>query len=447
MHITRLLAIAASPLLCLPLLHAGPPRLPPTYQPLPALKNREPDEVPQAVPGTGTQRPYLLGDWGGERQKMQDHGFTSTLTYVSDIQGNPVGGQSRGIAQAGSMGLTLKFELEKLAHIKGLEFFTSGVWRNGTNLSSDKIKNQFPVAQVFGGSTYRLNELYFKETLFDGHLTLKAGRLDTGNDFLQSDLYYYYVSNAFDGNPISIFFNSGFFAYPNATWGGYLAFKPIDQIQAQFGIYNMNPSIKKNQYHGANFTFKDPDGVMLIGQVNYMLNQGPKDEGLPGNYKVGYFYQTGEKTEFSGKNHKGNYSYYFLLDQMLYHKGHSSITPFVALIFAPPNRNLFPFFFDCGVIYDGIIKGRPDDALVFGAAYGSYSPNLRTVQRQARHNKILGPFGDEPQDFELILEMNYWWQITKWFVVTPDVQYIIHPKGHPYVEDALVLGAQVGVTF
>ncbi len=393
------------------------------------------------------ERLYLLGNWNGERLKLHDKGFDMNFTYVSDILGNPIGGKSRGIAQAGSMGLDLTFNLEKLLAMKGLTFFTSLVWRNGTNLSSQKIGNQFPVAQVFGGESYRLNELYLKETLCKNHLTLKAGRLDAGNDFLQSYFYYYFVSNAFDGNPISVFFNSGFSAYPNATWGGYFDFKIKDSFLIQWGVYNVNPNINKNKYHGCNFTFENTDGVLLITQWNYLLHQAPQDKRLPGNYRVGYFYQTGKKARFSGEEQKGNYCFYALFDQSVYHKKDTWITPFASFIFAPQNRNLFPFFFDCGIAYDGIIPSRPDDALSFGAAYGSYSPDLRQQQRLARDRGLLGPFGDRPEDFELVLEINYWWQITKWFVVTPDVQYIIHPKGYPNIENALVIGAQIGVTF
>jgi porin len=393
-----------------------------------------------------TEQLYLLGNWNGERYKLRERGFDFEWTYVSDIQGNPVGGKHRGFAQAGSMGLNLIFDLQKLMYIPGLELFSSFVFRNGTNLSSRKIKNQFPVSQVFGGESYRLNELYFKEKLCKGNLNLKAGRLDAGNDFLQSPLNYYFVSNAFDGNPISVFFNSGFNAYPNATWGAYLDFKIKHQFKTQLGVYNINPNIYKNRYHGTNFTFHEKGGVLIIGQFDYLLNQAPKSTGLPGNYRIGYFYQTGKKAEFSGEQHKGNYSIYAMLDQSVYHNKDAWITPFANFIFAPQNRNLFPFFFDCGFTYDGIVKGRPDDALAFGAAYGSYSPDLRHVQREARRNKTLGPFGNQPQDFELVLELNYWWQVTKWFVVTPDIQYIVHPKGHPNVENALVIGVQIGVT-
>ncbi len=403
-----------------------------------------PPEFKEAAPG---ERLYLFGDWNGERAKLAKRGVEFDLTYVSDIQGNPIGGKHRGFAQAGSMGFDMKLDLEKLASAKGLEFFTSFVWRNGTNLSSRKIDNQFNVAQVFGGESYRLNEFYLKEKLCHGNLILKAGRLDVGNDFLQSALNYYFVSNAFDGNPISVFLNSGFTAYPNATWGAYLDFTIKKQFKAQFAVYNMNPSIFKNRYHGANLTFHNTCGVLLITQMNYLLNQALEDKGLPGNYRVGYFYQTGNKTEFSGQVHKGNYSIYFMFDQSVYHKGDAWVTPFANFIYAPQDRNLFPYFFDCGVVCDGIAKGRPDDALAFGAAYGSYSSDLRTVQREARSRGLLGPFGNRPQDFELVLELNYWWQITKWIVMTPDIQYIIHPKGHSNVENALVIGAQVGVTF
>jgi len=398
-------------------------------------------------PPSELHKEYLTGNWGGERQKLEERGVFLALTYFTDIQGNPVGGAHRGFAQAGSMGFQATIDLEKIAQIKGLQLFGSFVWREGTSLSAKKIDNQFPVAQLFGGQTYRLNELYLKEQLADGNVILKAGRLNAGNNFFQSPLYYYFVSNAFCGNPISIFFNSGFSAYPKATWGGYFDFLIRDQFKAQFGVYNVNPTIFKNKYHGCNFTFHSVGGILAIGQFSYLLNRAKTSRGLPGNYAVGYFYQTGEVQRFSGQEQKGNYCYYFLFDQMIYRKGNLNVTPFAAIILAPTNRNLFPFFFDGGIIARGIIKNRADDTLVFGAAYGAYSSDLRQVQQNAMKGMILGPFGNRPQDFELVLELNYWYYVTPYWVITPDLQYIIHPKGHDSIQNALVLGTQIGITF
>jgi len=362
------------------------------------------------------ERTTMTGDWNGARKKMSDAGVDISASYANDVLGNPLGGQRRGFANAGSLGLNLNFDWEKIARAKGLSFFTSLVYRSGTNLSSQRIKNQFPVAQLFGSETFKLNEVYIQEAF--EMVSFKVGRLNGGNDFLQSPLYYQYVSNAFDGNPIGIFFNTPFTAYPNATWGAYLGVKPHSSFLMKFAAYNANIKIAENKYHGANFTFKSTDGVLCMTEWVYLLSGT-----LPGNYKAGYYYATGTLNRLTGGSQKGNYGYYFLVDQMVY----PGITPFAAVLLAPDNRNRFPFFFDAGVIFEKMIQSRPDDSISLGIAYGSYSSHL-------------------PQTAETVLEVNYWYQAAKWLAITPDIQYVIRPKGRSFTPNALVIGMQVSIT-
>ena len=47
------------------------------------------------------------------------------------------------------------------------------------------------------------------------------------------------------------------------------------------------------------------------------------------------------------------------------------------------------------------------------------------------------------QDFESIVECNYWFQVNQWLTVGPDFQYIIHPKGLETIKNAWVLGIQM----
>ncbi|MCP5489875.1 MAG: carbohydrate porin [Chlamydiales bacterium] len=56
-------------------------------------------------------------------------------------------------------------------------------------------------------------------------------------------------------------------------------------------------------------------------------------------------------------------------------------------------------------------------------------------------------FGNRPQNFEAVIELNHWFQVNQWFQIVPDIQYIINPKGFGNIPDALVVGAQVGVVF
>jgi porin len=162
---------------------------------------------------------------------------------------------------------------------------------------------------------------------------------------------------------------------------------------------------------------------------------------MPGNYKVGAFYLTGSERKFSGGHQQGDPGLYFLFDQMVYRKGgpksDRGLTPFISLFFQPKNRNLFPFFMNGGLVYKGPFDKRPDDVATCGVAYGRYSSDLARVQSQ-RH--------ETPQNAETVLEANYSIQITPWFYIMPDVQYIIHPKGRTTDPNALVLGAQIGLT-
>jgi porin len=45
------------------------------------------------------------------------------------------------------------------------------------------------------------------------------------------------------------------------------------------------------------------------------------------------------------------------------------------------------------------------------------------------------------------LELTYTLALTPWWTVQPDIQYIITPGGRSNVKNALVIGAQISITF
>ena len=326
-------------------------------------------------------------------------------------------------------------------------FFTSFVYRFGTNLSAKSIGNQFNVAEVYGGESYRLNELYFRESLFDERFVFKAGRLNPGNDFIASPLYSVFVSNAFESNPVAIAINTTFSEDPFATWGSFLKFVPYQGLVFKFALYNNNADIFDNKYHGVNFTFSSTQGVMLISEWAYLVNQSKLSHGMPGNYKIGYYYVTGRVDKFAGGSQRGNYGYYLALDQMIYRIGNAKsergISPFAAFLFAPKDRNEFPFFVAAGVVNKGIISSRKDDSFSLGIAYGAYSSEMRKAQGLAKKSGLLAPYGRNPQTAETVIELNYWLQATKWVAITPDIQYVINPRGYGTIQNALVIGLQL----
>ena len=388
------------------------------------------------------ERKYLTGNWNGVRDELSDKGLTITSSYVTDLLGNPFGGEEQGFSYAGSFGMDMTMDFNKITGSEFLGwwyFYVSALWRSGTSLSDKYIKNQFNPAQLYGGETYKLIGLYLRKIAFNEKFSCKLGRLDAGDDFLCSKYYQLWVSNAFCGNPVSVFLNSPLTAYPNATWGAYLDVKPTNKFLARLGVYNTNENISKNKYHGVNFTFKNTHGALLISELVMLVGQDNNTLIYPGNYKVGAYYVTGKTQTFAQDYMKGNYSYYFLLDQMIYKIDDSrGIVPFLALIFAPAKVAMFPFFFTTGITFNGCFGSRDKDSICIGAAYGKYSFDLNKYQMLQ---------GQEKQTYELVLELNYKAYVSKWLFIQPDMQYIIRPKGHRSVPNALVLGAQIGITF
>jgi carbohydrate-selective porin OprB len=131
------------------------------------------------------------------------------------------------------------------------------------------------------------------------------------------------------------------------------------------------------------------------------------------------------------------------------------IIPWVAFTFAPKNRNMMPFFFMGGINYVGPFEKRPNDVLNIAYAYGKISTELRHLQGLAEQganlnnvmNDLVNIYGDEPQNFEAVIEINYWFQFNPWFTVAPDFQYIFNPNATNNIRDVIVIGVRTAITF
>src|SRR5262249_6929081 len=170
--------------------------------------------------------------------------------------------------------------------------------RFSSRLSTEDIGNGFSAQQVFGGQTYRLVNVAYQQQLFGDRVEFRVGRIAAGDDFLVSPYDYVFVQNGFDGNPVGIFFNApGMTAYPNATWGGLLKVKPTERTYVMGGLYNGDPSIRANKHHGADWSMDGP--LFAIGEAGYQANGLPGDRGPIGNYKVGFWYDDSQYTDFT----------------------------------------------------------------------------------------------------------------------------------------------------
>ena len=392
---------------------------------------------------------HLLGDWGGMRTRLEEHGITPTLTLVIDALGNPIGGESKGFTAPGNLGLDLLFDLEKLHGPRGGSFELSMSQRWDRSLSKSYIGNVFTTQQVFGGSTFKVIDIAYRQKLLDDHLEFRLGRIATGDDFLVSPFHRLFVQNAFCGNPVGIFFNSpGMTAYPNATWGGLAKVRPTERTYVMGGAYNGDEDTLRPEEHGVDFSMNGP--LFAIMETGFHLNGLPGDQGLLGNYKAGIWYDNHQYTEFKSSNQKrGNWGFYGLFDQLLIpFGGQGSNRGFgvtgSALISPDQSVSQMPYFFTLGLVARGIFPSRPTDVAGFGVVYGHFSDDLQDAQRQERlTDPTVGV-----QKSETVLELFYKFKFLEDAIfIQPDVQYIIRPGGTGQIDDALACGLQLGINF
>jgi porin len=391
---------------------------------------------------------HLLGDWGGLRSKLEEAGITPRWFLITDVAGNPSGGRYQGATQASSTELSLFFDLNRIAGLKGGSVFMSMSQRWGSRLSSEYVGNVFSEQQIYGFETFRVIDVSYQQKLFNDRVELRLGRFAQTDDFLDSPYNYGFMSNAFCGNPFGILLDApGVQAY-TGTWAALAKVKPTRRSQVMTGVYNGDPAMRENKNHGVDLSFNGP--VFVMSEVGYQFNGLPGDSARLGNYKLGGWYDHSMLTNFvSLARKRGSWGYYGLFDQVLVPFGSRSSNRgfgvFGSVTVATDSRiQQLPLYFTAGVSARGLFDARPRDAISFGIANGYFSDELQRAQR----NGLLLPPEGGAQDHERVVELTYRFDLRKGaYFIQPDFQYIVRPSGTGRLPNAAVFGAQFGINF
>jgi porin len=414
------------------------------------------------------------------KKALYDLGYNLQFSYFADPWVNPIGGVKQGAAYEGLLYMVLDADLAKIAGMDGLKFRASAYQIHGRQLSADNIFNLATIDSIEARPATRLFELWI-EKKFNDFASIRIGQLAADNQFFISDFGNSLYINSTFGWP-TIFHadlpGGGGPNYPLATPGVRIKVTPSDQLAFLTGLYNGDPAgsgftglqeIKDPA--GINFRLKDPP--LLMAEVQYRYNQDKAATGLAGTIRLGGFYHFGKFNDqlfdIDGQplaaassngiaaTHRGNYSVYGVIDQMLWRlpgddlkKG---VGAFARAALSPTDRNLVDFYAEAGVNFMGLWDKRPDDSFGFASSFTHLSPNVRQLDADEAW------FTNTPlplRNYELVFELTYQAQIVSGWTVQPDFQYIFHPGGgtidpvNPFVgriSDAAVFGLRTQISF
>jgi porin len=388
---------------------------------------------------------YLLGDWGGARTRLAKEGITFDLTNIGDLLGDASGSQEHHLTYFGRFRASSDIDFKKLAGFDG-EFFFSGIWQYGQNLSGRYLNTNTLTSSIAGVSSVRIDQFWYQQGFDQGKIKIKLGQVAAVNEFGATDFF-------------DILMNDELGYAPNAVFNTKQPFSPAGKPGA---VLTLDLSdVKPGLYlKGGVFTsYKDPYNPDAYG-VDYKddfrhgaavsLEMGYKEQktNYAGVYKLGvnadpstiYF------NPATNQEYRGDLNGYVTIEKTVYHpvnaNGQLSTGKGLDLLFEfvgePGDRNPIQFEFTTGGRYTGLIPGRDNDKVGFGLIFSNNGSAFSQANRQTGGPGLGG---------ETTLEIDYQVNPTAWLSIQGDAQYIIDPGGNANRDSILVLGFRTIVRF
>ncbi len=449
-------------------------------------QNADPSSVAareaETQPQTLWERDTLTGDWGGARPRLIDSGVTLGLTEISEVLGNVSGGQQQGFDYMGRTELAVDFDLEKLLGWNGALIHANGYQIHGRGLGCNNLGGNYSTpSNIEATRTTRLFDLYLEQSLFDGKLSIRLGQIAADDEFLTSQYAGTFINGTFGWAGImAADLPSGGPAYPLATPGVRVKYAPTEALSWQTAVFNGDPAGSPlgnddpQIRNRSGTTFSTNRDLLVFSEVAYTI-AADKDNGIvPATFKIGGWYHSGrfddqrydthgEPFNVSGGDpdqHRNNYGLYGVIDQMLFSKsgtGDQGLAGFVRLGGAPDDRNVISFYADAGLNYMGPFEGRGAD--IIGIAFSYAKIGSAAIDSDKDYNRAYPTATRPVRDYEAAIELTYVYAVAPWWIIQPDIQYIIHPAGSvacpiadltktaTAMENAFIFGVRTGINF
>ena len=354
--------------------------------------------------------------------------------------GNTAGGMKQGTVYDSSLNLPLTIYLDKLANWwDGGTIHANALWIAGRSLSADYVGDISGASNIAGYDTVRLQEFWFQQTFWSMRASIKIGLVAADAEFFTSDTASLFINGTFGAFTLVGANLPNPPVYPMATPAVRFLIQPIPQFYFQSGIYYGNTGAQDENKNGLDFAFNSNDGALIFSEIGWLVNQAAGDRGLVGTYKLGSFVHTADFTDWQTGAGKGaDYGVYGVADQEIYQHGGQSISVFTRGGGAPADVNTIAWYVDGGFNFSGFIPGRLLDTAGVALACSSFSSDFSDAQVSS---------GSRAFNTESVLEATYKIQISPWWTLQPDFQYIFTPSGEDGSRNATILGLRTSVVF
>jgi porin len=430
-------------------------------------------------------RPNLLGDMGGLRPLLDKYGVTLTLQEQSEILGNVSGGRRRGFEYDGLTTATLQADTQRAFGLYGGLFNASALQIHGRNLSTDNLLTLQFASAIEAERATRLWELWYQQKFFDDKIDVKIGQQSIDEEFTVSQNALLFLNASFGWTilPTADLPGGGGPAYPLSALGVRARAQATDSVTLLAGIFNGSPvsnnSGDPQMRNPSGVSFPLNGGALAVAELQFAYgpagaaDKANQPDPLAGTYKIGFWYNSESFADLRRDNaglslanpassgvaasHRDDYAVYAVADQMIYRWQDDparSISVYIRPMFAPQrDRNLITFSLNAGLTLHKPFAGRGSDTFGLAVGFAQVSDSASGLDRdKALYNPgVYAPVRHN----ETVIEATYQYQVTPWWQIQPDVQYVFDPGGgivnpdNPAqrVKNEAVFGVRTNITF
>ncbi len=369
---------------------------------------------------------YLFGEFGGLRDLLKNQGLTVESALTLDTVGNVSGGVNQKSVFLGNYDLTATVDTKKIGLWSGGTFFTY-VLANFGEAPSQSIGDNQVSDNIEAPESIKLYEAWYDQS-FSGDIgSFRVGLYDYNSEYVLLNFAQGFINSSFGLTPEIA--QVGPSNFPTTSLAARLKANLVKNAYILASVFDGVPGDPDNE-RGTHIKFGDDDGLF------YGLEIG-REGGSGSDYwktAAGYWYHTAEFEDYNGTKQNNNAGMYYIGEVKLFCEDdvEQGLGAFIQTGFASANRNQINQYYGIGLSYTGLFDNRDSDIFSIGVANAVNSNSFVNLD-------------DGNKRVESAIEVNYKVQVTPYFAIVPDLQYIINPGTTADIDNALVLGLRTEI--
>jgi porin len=389
-----------------------------------------------------TNQAHALGNWGGERTQLEEHGVVFDIQYVADHLWNVRSSQPERFASWNRFRGTVDLDLGSLAHWQGTSVHATAVWQGGGNLGQYLGLLTSP-SGMSSGNTFRLDSWWIEKRFRNDQVVFRTGQ------FAAQDFYGVQHYGA------SFIFEPMGYALGNLVVT-YESFDPPSTPALELRVAALRHAYVKSMVFAAdrepythNTTGLVPQfrgAVMDASEIGFSAGQNASSirgfdnvetrKGYVGLYKFGAAYNPGKFTQPQKSTlREGDYLMYWMANQAIWRvdpSGSKGLDATLSYDWSPSDVNRNNSELTAGLRYNEPIPVKFHNTVSLGYALNHLSSDFHTA-------------GTPDFKQEHGLELNSMLHVTPCMLVQPVVQYYLNAGGGSH--RAAVLGLRTKIDF